>query len=59
MAISKSSRFLSRTKLLKLIGNSIVVNVLVQIFMEVQEINNRFFAHDNPVQFKLRRFHVV
>lgn len=40
IAISKSIRFLSHTKLLKLTGNSIVVNVLEQIFMEVHEINN-------------------
>jgi DNA (cytosine-5)-methyltransferase 1 len=59
IAISKSERFLSRTKLLKLTGNSIVVNVLEQIFMEVHELNKRFFAHDNVVPFKHRRILVV
>jgi DNA (cytosine-5)-methyltransferase 1 len=59
IAISKSERFLSRTKLLKLTGNSIVVNVLEQIFMEVHELNKRFFVHGNVVPFKQRRILVV
>jgi len=59
IAITKTEKLLSRTKLLKLTGNSIVVNVLEHIFMEVHEINKRFFTHDNVVPFKHRRNLVV
>lgn len=43
--LSKNRKILSHSKLLKLSGNSIVVDVLQQIFIEVNRINNRFFSN--------------
>lgn len=43
--IAKNRYFLSKSKLLKLSGNSIVVNVLEQIFLELIQIENLFFRN--------------
>lgn len=51
MFISKSRKFLSHSKLLKLSGNSIVVNVLESIFSTVIDINNEIINHSKNVVF--------
>lgn len=50
--ISKNRKLLSHSKLLKLAGNSIVVNVLEEIFSEINLINNIFFENNNIELFK-------
>lgn len=52
-SISKNRKFLSHSKLLKLSGNSIVVDVLQQIFIEVNKINNRFFSNIVKIKKKI------
>ena len=52
LELSKSRSFLSHSKLLKLSGNSIVVNVLEHIFKEMYTIQNCFFQHDNVIPIK-------
>ena len=52
LELSKSRSFLSHSKLLKLSGNSIVVNVLEHIFKEMYTIHNCFFQHDNIIPIK-------
>lgn len=51
--ISKNRKFLSHSKLLKLSGNSIVVDVLQQIFIEVSRINNLFFSNIISIKKKI------
>lgn len=48
--ITKNRYFLSHSKLLKLAGNSIVVNVLEAIFEQVYELNSRYFEAVTPQQ---------
>lgn len=50
--ISNNRKILSNSKLLKLAGNSIVVNVLEEIFAKMYYINQHFFRHDNIIPFK-------
>lgn len=47
--VSKSRKMLSQSKLLKLSGNSIVVNVLEEIFSELIIINNTIIKDDSNV----------
>lgn len=42
---TKSTKMLSQSKLLKLSGNSIVVNVLKSIFLEINAINETYFTN--------------
>lgn len=45
--IAENRTLLPHSKMLKLAGNSIVVDVLVAIFKQVEEINNTFFLNNN------------
>lgn len=47
MGLTKNRKFLSHSKLLKLAGNSIVVNILEQIFLQVNIVNQIFFEENN------------
>lgn len=49
LKISKSRNMLSHSKLLKLAGNSIVVNVLEVIFKEIFAIDCRYFQNVIPI----------
>lgn len=40
LAVSENRKFLSHSKLLKLSGNSIVVNILQEIFNELIDLNS-------------------
>lgn len=44
---TRGHHFFTRDKLNKMAGNSIVVNVLEQIFKQVDEINNKFFDDED------------
>lgn len=47
--ISKNRKFISHAKFLKLAGNSIVVNVLEEIFKTVNEIDKTYFSDNKNI----------
>lgn len=49
LVLSKNRKFLSHAKLLKLSGNSIVVNILKEIFKELIEVENKIIKPNNKV----------
>lgn len=58
LQVTKSRFLLSHSKLLKLAGNSIVVNILEDIFMRVFELNNQLQGASEMIPFpeKKKRF---
>lgn len=52
LPISKSRKFLSHSKLLKLAGNSIVVNVLEAIFEQVYTLDKQYFSDNSGIDAK-------
>ncbi|WP_321387440.1 DNA (cytosine-5-)-methyltransferase [uncultured Enterococcus sp.] len=50
LRITNNRNFLSHSKLLKLAGNSIVVNVLEAIFEQVNNFNNQYFDNNRADQ---------